>query len=845
MAKLRELILSVRSAKTAAEEREIITKECAIIRSSMSTNNLTIRHRNVAKLIYIQLLGYPTQYGQMECLALISSHHYSDKRIGYLALMLLLDETQEVLTLVTNHLHNDLLSQNQFIVGLSLTTISNIGSEGIAQDVASEVEKLMSSPINYIKKKSAAAAVRIIRKCPNYSDIYIQKTKALLVERQLSLQLSGVTLAIELCKYLPNAIGEFRKLIPNLLNNLKLLVHSSFIPDYDVSGITHPFLQTKLIQLLGILGHNDKANSSLMYSILNFVIANTSNSRNVGNGILFETVKTILSIEADETLLHNAVDVLIKLLNGKDSNFKYVSLEYLQYLLEFAGTSIQKHKSIIVECLKDRDHAIRKRALDLVYSLVNESNVVGLVKELLSFLQLSDIQFKQDVVIKICWLIDKFGPDIKWKFDSMLETITLAGDIVPEEVTWNFILLIQQNIELQSYAVHKLFEALKKDVSKLALNKVAVWAIGEYGDLLAIQEGQFIGIQPSIMLDLIISIDGSGFSDSTIKGEILIALTKLSTRIPSQFNQRIQEFINIYKTNIDVELQQRAIEFSQFFSYDDLRLDAVNRMPIPENLHQETHSNQISQSTIPTQSLPTVTSESLKETSLISHPQPNQSFKKDEPKKDEPKKDDLLDILGISSSPVKSSPSSSSSQQQQSTNLLDLLTGPLPTNLTPNTTINIPNTTTPSTQSSTNLNNLLQPTSSTLPIQQTDLSLQQQQPVNNTNNLIIQALNNNGVIVKFNIKSEEPKYLVHATFTNTSNSQLTNFSMKVAVPKWIELQLMSPTDSILQPLSTDQVTQDLILTRMVTDKPVVVKIKVLFMRDGVQAEENANVYICN
>ncbi|GAB1225352.1 hypothetical protein ENUP19_0249G0006, partial [Entamoeba nuttalli] len=106
-------------------------------------------------------------------------------------------------------------------------------------------------------------------------------------------------------------------------------------------------------------------------------------------------------------------------------------------------------------------------------------------------------------------------------------------------------------------------------------------------------------------------------------------------------------------------------------------------------------------------------------------------------------------------------------------------------------------------------------------------------------------LNNNGVIVQFNIKPEEPKYLVHATFTNTSNSQLTNFSMKVAVPKWIELQLMSPTSNALQPLSTDQVTQDLILTRMVTDKPVVVKIKVLFMRDGVQAEENANVYICN
>ena len=54
---------------------------------------------------------------------------------------------------------SDLLSKNQFIAGLSLSTISNIGSAGIAQDVAADVEKLMASPSNYIKKKAAAARI--------------------------------------------------------------------------------------------------------------------------------------------------------------------------------------------------------------------------------------------------------------------------------------------------------------------------------------------------------------------------------------------------------------------------------------------------------------------------------------------------------------------------------------------------------------------------------------------------------------------------------------------------------------------------------------------------------------
>lgn len=65
--RLRELIRTIRAARTQAEERDVIQKECALIRSSFREEDNTYRCRNVAKLIYMHMLGYPAHFGQVRC----------------------------------------------------------------------------------------------------------------------------------------------------------------------------------------------------------------------------------------------------------------------------------------------------------------------------------------------------------------------------------------------------------------------------------------------------------------------------------------------------------------------------------------------------------------------------------------------------------------------------------------------------------------------------------------------------------------------------------------------------------------------------------------------------------
>ncbi|KAL0272210.1 UNVERIFIED_CONTAM: hypothetical protein PYX00_005275 [Menopon gallinae] len=670
--------------------------------------------------------------------------------------------------------------------------------------------------MHFIKKKAALCAYRIVKKVPELMEMFLPATRSLLSEKNHGVLITGVTLITEMCEHSPDTLQHFKKIVPNLVRILKNLILAGYSPEHDVSGVSDPFLQVKILRLLRILGKNDAEASEAMNDILAQVATNTETSKNVGNTILYETVLSIMDIKSESGLRVLAINILGRFLLNNDKNIRYVALNTLLKTVYLDTSAVQRHRSTILECLKDPDVSIRRRAMELSFALINSNNIRAMVKELIAFLERAEPEFKAQCSSNIVLSAERFAPNKRWHLDTLLKVLVAAGNYVRDDVVSCTIQLISESVSQQTYMVRQLWQALERDTSdRQPLTQIATWCIGEYGDLLLYNQSQSeddnpIQVTEDDVIEVYQRLLWSQQNTVITKQYTLLSLTKLSTRF-RKGTEKIRQIIDTFGSHLHVELQQRGVEFSQLFKkYDHLRPALLERMP-PMEVSRAAQENG-----------PPMTNGDLEEEDLS-----NSGIEDQSPVMQNQESNTLLDLLGGGDSDVIEpyNPEPAKTQISNNQDLLDLLGG-----------LDVSNSNStpapPSMPNSQNNNNILNMNSSNLLVD--DL-------FNTVPNTSLMAYDKNGlkIVLNWERPSDNPDVtLVSMVATNSTSSNLADFRFEVAVPKTLQLKMLVPSGTSIAPLG--QLTQVVRLTNP-TKVALRMRIRISYMTEGNRVQDQIEI----
>ncbi|PYH97454.1 Adaptor protein complex AP-2 alpha subunit [Aspergillus ellipticus CBS 707.79] len=597
-----QFIADLRNARARELEEKRVNKELANIRQKFKGGSLNgyQKKKYVCKLLYVYIQGYDVDFGHLEAVNLISSPKYSEKQIGYLAVTLFLHEQHELLHLVVNSIRKDLLDHNELNNCLALHAVANVGGREMGEALSMDVHRLLISPTSkaFVKKKAALTLLRLYRKYPGIvQNEWAERIISLMDDPDMGVTLSVTSLVMALAQDKPD---EYRGCYVKAAHRLKrVVVDNDIAPDYLYYRVPCPWIQVKLLRLLQYYppaedSHVREIIRESLQQIMHLAMDTPKNvqQNNAQNAVLFEAINLLIHLDTEHSLMLQISTRLGKYIQSRETNVRYLGLEAMTHFAARAETldPIKKHQNIILGSLRDRDISVRRKGLDLVYSMCDTTNAGPIVNELLRYLQTADYAIREEMVLKVAILTEKYATDAQWYIDMTLKLLSLAGDHVNDEVWQRVIQIVTNNEELQAYAAHNLLGYLKTDCHE-SLVKIGCYVLGEFGHLIAENQGsspieQFLALQAKMITS----------TDNT-RAMILSSFVKFVNLFP-EIKPQLLHIFRLYSHSPDSELQQRAFEYLSLATLptDDLLRTVCDEMPpfserasiLLSRLHQRT-----------------------------------------------------------------------------------------------------------------------------------------------------------------------------------------------------------------------------------------------------------------
>ncbi|XP_071104618.1 AP-2 complex subunit alpha-2-like [Haliotis cracherodii] len=587
-------ISDIRNCKSKEAEIKRINKELANIRNKFKGDKTLDGYQKkkyVCKLLFIFLLGHDIDFGHMEAVNLLSSNKYTEKQIGYLFISVLISASSDLMKLVIQSIKNDLGSRNPIHVNLALQCVANIGSREMADTLSSDIPRLLVSgdTIDSVKQSAALTLLKLLRSSHDLIPMgeWTSRIVHLLNDQHMGVVTSAASLIEALVKKNPE---EYKGCVSLAVSRLSRIVTSSYtdLQDYTYYFVPAPWLSVKLLRLLQNYPPPEDPSvrtrlTECLETILNKAQEPPKSKKvqhsNAKNAVLFEAINLIIHMDSDPNLLVRACNQLGQFLQHKETNLRYLALESMCLLAtsEFSHEAVKKHQDTVITALKtERDVSVRQRAVDLLYAMCDRTNAEEIVGEMLEYLETADYSIREEMVLKVAILAEKYAVDYTWYVDVILNLIRIAGDYVSEEVWYRVIQIVINRDDVQGYAAKTVFEALQAPACHENMVKVGGYILGEFGNLIAGDPRS----SPVVQFQLLHS--KFHLCGPATRGLLLSTYIKFINLFP-EIKPQIQDVLKSDNNmrNPDVELQQRAIEYLQLSSVasQDVLATVLEEMP--------------------------------------------------------------------------------------------------------------------------------------------------------------------------------------------------------------------------------------------------------------------------
>ncbi|KAF9105667.1 AP-3 complex subunit delta [Mortierella sp. GBA35] len=602
---LTDLIRGIRQNKK--NEQGYIAKEIADIRLELRRNDPDLKAQAIAKLTYLQMMGYDMSWASFHVVEVMSSPKFLYKGIGYLGAVQSFNQETDVLMLTTNLIKKDLASSNASEIGIAINGLSHILTPDLARDLCADLVAMLNHSRPIVRKKVLLVLYKVFLKYPEGLRLSFSRMKERLEDPDPSVVSAAVNVICELARRNPknylSLAPQLFKLLTTSSNNWMLI---KIIKLFAALTPFEPRLTKKLLPPITSLIQTTPA-MSLLYECIHTVIA----------GGMLATTGSGSNAESANMLAATCVTKLRTFLEDPDQNLKYIGLLALTKILPTHPHLVGEHKDIILKCIDDPDISIRMRALDLIVGMANKKNLTEIVKRLISHLlpineneltsssalnngaataALMDPVYRADIIRRIIVICSQNSyaniTNFEWYLAVLSDLTNVAGVNVGDVLMQQFMDVGVRVKSARSYTVQlmmrlladkKLTEPARSEDSNSMVLLAAAWLTGEYCALLE---------NPENALELLAQKSTSKL-DPAIQATYLQSMLKvfaywmnsLQYSWNEEARQSLVEMVDLLREGVkdmftrspDLEVQERASNISVIL---DLIAEHAPRTPL-------------------------------------------------------------------------------------------------------------------------------------------------------------------------------------------------------------------------------------------------------------------------